>query len=754
MPSALDPLSPDELRLCSAAVKAYFSNGQLVRFNTVQTLEPPKRGWVEAAAAVADGGGGARQRQQRAARAVVAVGREFFELDLLLFHTVTTTARIAACRPIDLTKGQPLATAEDCLLAERVARQDPRVAAACARALSACSSSDYGSSVSPADLMERYVALDPWALHHCPKEWYEVAAADQASSRSGGSGSSGAVPRRAMQVFAYEKPSPLHNEYARPLPVTAAVDLHEQRVIAVEQWLWERPEKDRRRPEGAAAESASAGEFAPSLLPHPPRPTPPKPLRTSQPQGPSFSILKDDPWRVQWQGWDFRVGFNAREGLVLYDVSFAPRGGGGDNSTPAHPIAHRLSIAEMCVPYSDPRPPYNRRCALDAGDYGLGAAAVPQSACADCAGGGDVRYWSPCLSDAQGEPRSVENAVCLHEVDAGVLWKHADYRTGSGPVRRARELVIGFATVAVNYDYLFSWVLGLDGSIRLEVRLTGVLSTNRLTRAEAMAGGGGDGKNANEPDGLPTHGALVAPRVVAGHHQHLFCARLDLSVGDKSGGKGLVVSEVDPLPAAAAAAAISSSNENAGNGFSFAEKTLPARGTPGRDPSIGRVWRVSDPRRLHPRSRKARGYELRLSSPATMLASADSSAARRALFATKSLWVTPHEDGELFPTGKYAMNSREDTGPMARWCGGRTANANNAADDDPVLWVTFGVTHEVRVEDYPVMPRDVCSIELRPYNFFDAGNPAVDLPPPNAADGALVVVVAAGEAAAAPRSRL
>lgn len=67
-----------------------------------------------------------------------------------------------------------------------------------------------------------------------------------------------------------------------------------------------------------------------------------------------------------------------------------------------------------------------------------------------------------------------------------------------------------------------------DGTINFEIKLTGELSTNLLSEGEAH----------------PTHGTLVAPGVNAQHHQHLFCARLDMAVDDAQGGKGLLVSEV------------------------------------------------------------------------------------------------------------------------------------------------------------------------------------------------------------------
>lgn len=43
---------------------------------------------------------------------------------------------------------------------------------------------------------------------------------------------------------------------------------------------------------------------------------------------------------------------------------------------------------------------------------------------------------------------------------------------------------------------------------------------------------------------------------------------------------------------------------------------------------------------------------------------------------------------------------------------------------DPVVWYTFGVTHFVRPEDYPVMPCDTIGFTLRPVGFFKA-NPAL-----------------------------
>lgn len=48
----------------------------------------------------------------------------------------------------------------------------------------------------------------------------------------------------------------------------------------------------------------------------------------------------------------------------------------------------------------------------------------------------------------------IMNPVLLLQ-DAGLLWKHVDYRTNHNESRRSRRLVISFVTTVVNYEYLF-----------------------------------------------------------------------------------------------------------------------------------------------------------------------------------------------------------------------------------------------------------------------------------------------------------
>jgi len=83
--------------------------------------------------------------------------------------------------------------------------------------------------------------------------------------------------------------------------------------------------------------------------------------------------------------------------------------------------------------------------------------------------------------------------------------------------------VVSYFTTVGNYDYGFYWYFYLDGTIELEVKATGVLFTS-----------------AYPADGHP-HATEVAPGLAGAIHQHLFSARLDVSVD----GRANVVEEVD-----------------------------------------------------------------------------------------------------------------------------------------------------------------------------------------------------------------
>jgi primary-amine oxidase len=412
-----------------------------------------------------------------------------------------------------------------------------------------------------------------------------------------------------------------------------------------------------------------------------------RPIEVSQREGSSLTLAGR---ALTWGPWRVRVGFNPRESLTLHDLAFDAGDGSGPRS-----IAHRLSIAELAIPYADTNPTVVFKNAFDIGEYGLGPYANSLALGCDCLG--EITYLDAVVNDSQGRALTIANAICLHEEDTGILWKHHDWRSGATDVRRARRLVISTIVTVGNYEYGLYWYLGLDGGVAFEAKLTGVLHTAGVAAGD-----------------LSASATLVAPGVSAGYHQHFFCARLDLDVD----GERNVLTEVDSRPEPAGPA-----NPH-GQAFAVHETTLARELGAQRmiDPLAARRWRVSNPARRN-RMGTPVAYELVPGDNVGLMADPDSEFARRANFMTRHLWATPYRADERYPAGEYPNQHAGGDG-LQRW----TAADRSLEDTDIVLWYVFGAHHVPRLEDWPVMPVATCGFQLRPVGFFDR-NPALDVPP-------------------------
>nr|WP_239001067.1 primary-amine oxidase [Jiangella asiatica] len=486
---------------------------------------------------------------------------------------------------------------------------------------------------------------------------------------AGNFGLDGHRGRRVLHVLSFLQHRPEDHPWAHPIDgVVAYVDLIEKRVIElVDHEVMLVPEEEANHDDPAYT--------------GPPR-TSLKPIEITQPEGPSFTV-EDDV--VTWENWTFRVGFDPREGLVLHQLSLR------DGDT-VRPVVYRASLAEMVVPYADPSPVRFWQSYFDAGEYLLGQQVNSLRNGCDCLG--EIHYFDAVLADGDGNPRDIPNAICLHEEDFGVLWKHTDIFTESMETRRQRRLVISFFVTVGVYDYGFYWYLYLDGTIQLEVKATGVVFTS-----------------AYRPDS--PYASEVAPGLGAPFHQHLYCARLDMMVD------GLVNSvdelEVAPVP-------VGPDNQY-GNAFTRRVTRLrtESEGARTADPLAGRTWRVSNADRTN-RLGQPVAFELRPEGRPTLLADPSSATARRAAFATKALWVTRYDPAERHPAGDL-INQHPGGAGLPEFIA-----ANRPIEhQDIVLWHTFGAVHFPRPEDWPVMPVEYCGFTLRPVGFFDR-NPTLDVP--------------------------
>jgi primary-amine oxidase len=487
---------------------------------------------------------------------------------------------------------------------------------------------------------------------------------------------------RFIRMMVAQAQGPNDNYYAHPVEgVIATVELDSMRVNVEDNGIVPVPTYSG----NYTAEGIQAPTNVPSF-PHGPR-SDLRPISITQPEGTSFQV---EGYQVTWQKWRFRVGFTPREGLVLHLVSYLDQGRW-------RPILYRASLSEMYVPYGDPTPGHNWKNVFDAGEVGIGVLANSLVLGCDCLG--EIHYFDATVNDPAGQPMPIQNAICMHEEDFSLLWKHLEYNDDGSTrvaVRRSRRLVISMIATVGNYEYGYYWHLYQDGTLQYEVKLTGIIAPGAIAPGEQ-----------------PVSGALVAPGLYGPHHQHYFNVRLDMMVDGLE--NSVVEVNGEPLPWGP--------DNPLGNAW-VPRETLLARESEAQrftEPRTGRYWKI-----INQTSRNALGqpvaYKLVPAGNAWPFFHEGSPQWQRGGFARKHLWVTAYDWAERYAAGDYPNQQPGGDGLPRYVQQNRSLEAT-----DVVVWYTFASTHVVRPEDWPVMPVETVGFSLKPAGFFD-GNPALDVP--------------------------
>lgn len=295
----------------------------------------------------------------------------------------------------------------------------------------------------------------------------------------------------------------------------------------------------------------------------------------------------------------------------------------------------------------------------------------------------------------------------MHEIDDGIGWKHTDNATKTVSIVRARILVLQTIITVGNYEYIFMWHFDQAAGLHYRIQATGILSTVPIERGAQVPWG----TNVNE--------GVMAP-----YHQHVFSLRIDPAIdGDKN---TFVEEDAVPMPF---------DDENAdGVGYITTRRPFTTSGHSAAQPN--RVHKIINKSVMNRVSGRPVGYAIHSPQKEMLLAHAQSWHGRRAKFAKQPYWVTSYRDGELYAAGDYTYQSIPDDiplegganvptgkGDLAAWAG----RGDKVDDEDIVVWHSVSLTHNPRVEDYPVMPVETMQVSLKPSGFFEQ-NPALDVP--------------------------
>lgn len=549
---------------------------------------------------------------------------------------------------VDVTAGQVVSRTE----------LDPAVAG-----FGPCLDEDY-------ELVEQIVKADPgWLAAVARRGITDIGKVRPVPLSAGVFGYDDEVGHRVYRVLSFYQDHPTDSAWAHPVGgVIAHVDVSRRKVLRVVETHVEHTPQE-------------SGDYLDPAYRGPER-TDLRPISITQPEGVSFTV---EDGVLRWQNWSVRIGFNGREGLTLHQLSY-------DDAGTERPILYRASVAEMVVNYGDPGPTHGWQNYFDLGEYQFGRLANSLELGCDCLG--EITYLDAVVVDDHCAPKTIRNAICIHEEDFGILWKHNDIFSGSSETRRQRRVVVSFFGTVGNYDYGFYWYLYLDGTIELEVKATGIPFPSGY-------------------DGQDEHFTELAPGVGAPVHQHLFSARLDFAVD----GVRNQVDELEVVPVA------TGPDNPWGNAIRRSRTRLRTEQEARRQAAshLSRVWAISSAERSN-RLGEPTSYVLYPEGQPALLADPGSSIAARAAFARHHLWVTRYDRDELWPSG-YTVNQNPGGDGLPAYAAGD----RDIDGEDLVVWHTFGLTHFVRPEDWPIMPVDYTGFKLKPHGFFDR-NPTLDVP--------------------------
>ncbi|GBE86046.1 Copper amine oxidase 1 [Sparassis crispa] len=698
----LDPLTPDEIIAVSLSVRRYAAaktQVKALRFIT-NTLVPPPKKVVLAYLGIPLNPG---EKPQPLSEIVRKAEVDFIDAvtgDAYNSLIVLKDAEWEVESIEKLPEGvQPQISVEELLLCENIIREDARVQKLAA---------DVG--IKPEQLF-----ADGWAIGY-----------DDRFPKN----------QRIQQALLFARSSQHDNLYAHPIDFIPVIDSISKKVIHIDfppRYLPKASPNSIFKKHGMDVELSCAGTAPPPLTEDAeaaagreriPPPSAPcnflpdliaeepgkefkvrddvKPLHVVQPEGVSFKM---DGHVLEWQKWKMHIAFHHREGIALSTITYNDDG-------EVRPVFYRLSLAEMVVPYGAPDHPHPRKHAFDTGEYGMGTMANELALGCDCLG--QIHYLPGTYVAHDGTAVIVKNVICIHEEDAGLLWKHTDFRVGGrSHAVRSRRLVVSMICTLANYEYIFNYLFYQDGNIELEVRLTGILQVYVT------------------PDDEPTaFGVKLAKGINAHFHQHLFSVRVDPMVDGLH--NTVVETDIVPLPDAPTGSVAN----HAGNAFITQSSPVKVQSEGGREIGFAtdRRWAITNPKRVHPASGKNVAYTVTglRGATAPMMAREDSWVAKRSIFPKRPLWVVKDKEDargstRMWPSGKYMPQTRDEPeNSLAKWVQGE----ESLVEEDLVLFLTVGITHIPRPEDWPVMPVEHIRLLFRPTNFFTV-NPGLDVPGAN-----------------------
>lgn len=388
---------------------------------------------------------------------------------------------------------------------------------------------------------------------------------------------------------------------------------------------------------------------------------------------------------VEYMGWTFYMVFTRTLGLMFYDIRFK-----GER------VLYELSMQEAAAQYGGNQPKAAGTVYHDTYyTFGTNAATLVE--------GYDCPFGSTLLNISFPEGNGTEvhpDSVCLFEADSG--YPLARHRTGSsnewgfsqlGTVKGSALQARTVATVG-NYDYMFTYGFGVDGSLEVEVRASGYLQSSAYYKDQEKWG----------------------PRIYQGTqgslHDHVVTFKADFDIVGATN-NSLQVTEIvvanQTQPWFAELGAFEQMELNITNMAVEQQFNWAANGQAMYcvvNKGEKNAWGVERGYRIVPGK-----SNIHLSVPNSPFSRGQSQ------FSKSHLAVTKHHDAETYANSWQNINlAARPQHDFAKFFDGEGVDG-----EDVVVWFNLGMHHFTRSEDVPVTlySEAVSSVLFAPQNFND-----------------------------------
>ncbi|KAM0297109.1 hypothetical protein ACHAPM_009978 [Fusarium culmorum] len=392
-----------------------------------------------------------------------------------------------------------------------------------------------------------------------------------------------------------------------------------------------------------------------------------------------FAVDEDESY-VTWMDFSFYTSITRDNGLRLYDVKYKGKR-----------ILYELGLDEAIAHYAGIDPVQSGICYFDSMS-GFGPAMISLVKGYDCPA---YSHYSNVTQTTGETTFTQKDALCMFEIDKGFPIQRHSWAGHTTVTKNIAFNIRAIYTIG-NYDYMTTYQFHLDGSIEIDVRASGYISSAFYAD--------------NEDYGFKIHDSLSGSL-----HDHVITFKADFDIlGEKNS-----LQKIDIKPSTEKYKWSDQTRNTMKAVKSFIDNEDEAKIN--WSPNGATMYAVVNKDEKNPYG-ESPGYRVAPASGVAYLTVQDSSVMQNAgHHTTHHLYATRQKDNELYAVGAYNSLTPED--PQVDF--NEYFNSESLDQEDIVLWFNLGMHHMPHTGDLPntVFSTAHSAMLIEPFNYL-MGDPS------------------------------